>query len=76
MILQDRLKRRRQETEIKWEIIEQDYLLSLIIESIAHIPELKNNVVFKGGTALKKMYFGKYRFPQDLDFSVVSEHIY
>ncbi len=76
MNLKERLKKRRKETEVKWEIIEQDYLLSLIIESIALVPELKNNVVFKGGTALKKMYFGDYRFSQDLDFSVVAEHDY
>lgn len=27
-------------------------------------------MIFKGGTALKKCYFGDYRFSQDLDFSV------
>ncbi|MFQ5670993.1 MAG: nucleotidyl transferase AbiEii/AbiGii toxin family protein [Acidobacteriota bacterium] len=30
---------------------------------------LRETLVFKGGTALKKCYFGDYRFSEDLDFS-------
>lgn len=30
---------------------------------------LRDVLVFKGGTALKKCYFGDYRFSEDLDFS-------
>jgi predicted nucleotidyltransferase component of viral defense system len=30
---------------------------------------LKSSLIFKGGTALKKSYFGDYRFSEDLDFS-------
>eukprot|EP01035_Chromulina_nebulosa_P024783 gene24783-32275_t len=37
---------------------------------IAACPELKDTLIFKGGTALKKCYFGNYRFSQDLDFSI------
>jgi hypothetical protein len=29
--------------------------------------------VFKGGTALKRCYFGDYRFSEDLDFSLVEK---
>jgi predicted nucleotidyltransferase component of viral defense system len=36
---------------------------------ISGIPSLKDNLAFKGGTALKKCYFGEYRFSEDLDFS-------
>ena len=35
-------------------------------------PILKSILVF-GGTALKKGYFGEYRFSEDLDFSVKGE---
>jgi predicted nucleotidyltransferase component of viral defense system len=35
------------------------------------IPLLKDNLAFKGGTALKKCYFGEYRFSEDLDFSYI-----
>ena len=32
---------------------------------------LRDTIAFKGGTALKKCYFGDYRFSVDLDFSAV-----
>jgi len=70
MNLKARLQEYSQRRKIKWEIIEQDYLLSWALKGFSEIPELRNNLVFKGGTALKKMYFGDYRFSQDLDFSV------
>jgi len=28
-------------------------------------------MIFKGGTALKKCYFGKYRFSENLDFTAL-----
>lgn len=69
MNLKSRLQAQTQKQNVKWEIIEQDYILSWVLEGISRVPELKNNLVFKGGTALKKVYFGDYRFSQDLDFS-------
>lgn len=73
MNLKARLQEYSQKRKVKWEIIEQDYVLSWALKGFFQIPVLKNNLVFKGGTALKKMYFGDYRFSQDLDFSVKNE---
>ena len=39
------------------------------LAGISAVPELRETLVFKGGTALKKCYFGDYRFSEDLDFS-------
>ena len=50
-------------------VIELDYLQSWILAAIGRVPALGNSLVFKGGTALKKCYFGDYRFSEDLDFS-------
>lgn len=50
-------------------VIERDYLLSWVLAGISAVPELRETLVFKGGTALKKCYFGDYRFSEDLDFS-------
>jgi len=58
------------ETGIGWEIIEQDYVLSWVLFGISNVERLKSSLILKGGTALKKCYFGSYRFSQDLDFSV------
>ena len=32
---------------------------------------MRRNLAFKGGTALKRCYFGDYRFSEDLDFTLV-----
>lgn len=37
--------------------------------AIFTIEDFQNNLVLKGGTALKKNYFHEYRFSEDLDFS-------
>ncbi len=60
----------RSKTGIGWDILEQDYVLSWMLFGIAHNEKLRSSLIFKGGTALKKCYFGDYRFSQDLDFSV------
>jgi uncharacterized protein len=52
-----------------WEILERDYLLSWILAGIGKVESLRESLVFKGGTALKKCFFGQYRFSEDLDFS-------
>lgn len=51
--------------------IEKDYVLSWILSGIAQHTHLSKNLVFKGGTVLKKVYFEAYRFSEDLDFTLV-----
>lgn len=60
----------KESSGIGWGIIEQDYALSWVLFGISKVEKLKSSLVFKGGTALKKCYFGNYRFSQDLGFSV------
>lgn len=69
-VLRRQISHTRETTGIGWEIIEQDYALTCMLHGISCVDELKSSLVFKGGTALKKFYFGDYRFSQDLDFSV------
>jgi len=52
------------------EVIEKDYLLSYVLAALTGVSNLEG-LRFKGGTALKKVYFGDYRFSEDLDFSAV-----
>jgi len=49
--------------------IEKDYVISWVTYGIVSHPFLKENLVFKGGTVLKKVYFPDYRFSEDLDFT-------
>lgn len=53
-------------------VIEKDYALSYLLAGISEHPLLSDSLIFKGGTALKKIYFGDYRFSEDLDFSVIN----
>ncbi len=69
--LRNRLLEARKRLKLPWEVLERDYLLSWILAGIAQTKALKETLVFKGGTALKKCYFGDYRFSEDLDFSAV-----
>jgi predicted nucleotidyltransferase component of viral defense system len=48
--------------------VEKDHVISWILFGIAHIPSLKESMIFKGGTLLKKAYFPNYRFPDELEF--------
>lgn len=75
MPLKTRLQEQAKKTNAQWDKIEQDYVLSWILEGIALISELNQNLVFKGGTCLKKCYFGDYRFSEDLDFSAKDDSI-
>jgi len=67
--LRIRLQEARKQLALPWEILERDYLLSWILAGIAHVDALREALVFKGGTALRKCYFGDYRFSEDLDFT-------
>lgn len=55
--------------KVQLSVLETDYVLSWVLAGVGSIQELRNNLIFKGGTALKKCYFGDYRFSEDLDFS-------
>jgi len=68
--LRTRLQEARKRLGLTWEVLERDYLLSWILAGIGQVASLRDTLVFKGGTALKKCYFGgDYRFSEDLDFS-------
>jgi predicted nucleotidyltransferase component of viral defense system len=69
VLLKTRLQEQEKKTKAPWDKIEQDYVLSWILEGITLVPELNQRLVFKGGTCLRKCYFGDYRFSEDLDFS-------
>ncbi len=49
--------------------IDKDWVLGNFLDAIYSIPELRQKLVFKGGTCLKKCYISEYRFSEDLDFT-------
>jgi predicted nucleotidyltransferase component of viral defense system len=69
--LRDRLRREAQRLRVPEDVVERDYALGHVLAALYGQAELADCLVFKGGTALKKAYFGDYRFSVDLDFSAV-----
>jgi predicted nucleotidyltransferase component of viral defense system len=64
----------RRRLGVSWDVLERDYALSWLLAGLARTSALCDFLVFKGGTALKKCYFGEdYRFSEDLDFSALAE---
>ena len=55
--------------------IEKDYVISWILAGIARNELLFANLLFKGGTVLKKFYFEDYRYSEDLDFTLLDAKI-
>ena len=54
---------------VQQSIVEKDYALSYLLAAVSATDGLSENLVLKGGTALKKLYFPDYRFSEDLDYS-------
>ena len=62
------IKRLSGEKKIPVGIIEKDYVLSLMLSLLTNC-NIRDKLIFKGGTAIKKMYFPDARFSIDLDFN-------
>ena len=53
-------------------VLERDYCLAWFLVGLSRAP-LRERLAFKGGTAIKRCYFGDYRFSEDLDFTLIEE---
>lgn len=59
-------------TRIPEAVLERDYCLAWFLVALSRV-QLRERLAFKGGTALKRCYFGDYRFSEDLDFTLMTE---
>jgi len=55
--------------------IEKDYIAGWVLREISNKKQLKEKLTFKGGTSLRKIYFGDYRLSEDLDFTYLGESL-
>jgi Uncharacterized conserved protein len=70
MISEAQLRRRARELEVRLGYAEKDYVNSWILWAI-YTSSYGDNLLFKGGTALSKLYFPEiWRYSEDLDFGV------
>ena len=73
MILQKEIATISEQLSVSKSVIDKDWMLGHFIAAIFNEPELKETVIFKGGTCLKKCWFEEYRFSEDLDFTAKSK---
>ena len=69
MILKKEIETKAEEQNIPKTTIDKDWVLGHFIDALFSIPECKENLIFKGGTCLRKCYISNYRFSEDLDFT-------
>lgn len=73
MIRKAELLRLQKDLGLPLSTLEKDYVLGLLIWAISLHPVLSHTWIFKGGTCLKKCYFGTYRFSEDLDYTLLPQ---
>ncbi|MBI2602204.1 MAG: nucleotidyl transferase AbiEii/AbiGii toxin family protein [Deltaproteobacteria bacterium] len=50
-------------------VLERDYCLAWFLTGLSR-SKIRENLIFKGGTALRRCYIKDYRFSEDLDFTL------
>ncbi|MCK9423872.1 MAG: nucleotidyl transferase AbiEii/AbiGii toxin family protein [Bacteroidales bacterium] len=73
MILPSEIRKIAEHYGVPNSTIDKDWVLGHLLKEIARCEWFQNNLLFKGGTCLKKCYFPEYRFSEDIDFTVVRE---
>ena len=74
MITAEALRRISRREGLPAGIVEKDYAISWFLKETYENTILKEALLFKGGTALKKVYFPEtWRLSHDLDFTVVGD---
>jgi predicted nucleotidyltransferase component of viral defense system len=54
--------------------IDKDYVLGHFLNVLFSEQWARENLIFKGGTCLRKCYFENYRFSEDIDLTIVNQN--
>lgn len=73
MILQKEIATIAEQAGVAKAVVDKDWVLGHFVAAMYSEPEIKQNLIFKGGTCLRKCWFPDYRFSEDLDFTSRSE---
>jgi predicted nucleotidyltransferase component of viral defense system len=71
MILKKEIEKKAIEHNVSRNTIDKDWVLGHFIDAIFSVEKCKKELVFKGGTCLRKCYINNYRFSEDLDFTSI-----
>ena len=69
MISRAVLQRLANREKVALGVLEKDYVLTEVLKALSRTDSLRDLLVFKGGTALRKIYFADWRYSEDLDFT-------
>lgn len=69
MLLKREIEKQAEANGVAKSTIDKDWVLGHFIDAIFSVPKCKESLIFKGGTCLRKCYFSRYRFSEDLDFT-------
>lgn len=58
---------------VRQQQIEKDYIISWVLWGISNNTLLKDALILKGGTCIKKNHIEDYRYSEDIDFTINSE---
>lgn len=72
MISEAELRRWAARWKVDPMVVDLDYSLGWFITALYETNDLAEDLCFKGGTCLRKCYFGDYRFSEDLDFTATA----
>jgi predicted nucleotidyltransferase component of viral defense system len=70
MIKQGEISRKANKEGVREQQIEKDYIISWVLWGIYNHDLLKEALIFKGGTCLKKIHIENYRYSEDMDFTL------
>ena len=68
-LLANRLYKEHGGRRIPEALLERDYCLAWFLAGLSQ-SKLRDLLIFKGGTSLKRCHFRDYRFSEDLDFTL------
>ncbi|MBN1104196.1 MAG: nucleotidyl transferase AbiEii/AbiGii toxin family protein [Deltaproteobacteria bacterium] len=69
MIKTSELHRTAAREGLRFDQVEKDYIILLILSALSETLGRRDQWVFKGGTCLRHCYYPGYRFSEDIDFS-------
>src|ERR1700757_898395 len=71
-LLSNRLFKEQGGRRIPEAVLERDYCIAWFLVGLSH-SALREKLLFKGGTALKRCHFDDYRFSEDMDFTLTGD---
>lgn len=71
MIADAEVRREARRANVEPRVVELDYVLGWALWGLSKTESIRDRLLFKGGTCLRKCYVPDYRFSEDLDFTAL-----